>query len=104
MIFDEAEHDDFVQFYDMELFEITEDGQEIEKGKERFVSNFYRLERNRDPRQVLQIPGYLLSPSARMKAKIYPVESFGNVGEPLVITFKNPMPKPKDERTLRPQE
>ena len=104
LIFDEAEHDDFVQFYDMELFEITEDGQEIEKGKERFVSNFYRLERNRDPRQVLQIPGYLLSPSAKMKAKIYPVESFGNVGEPLVITFKNPMPKPKDERTLRPQE
>ena len=104
LIFDEAIHEDFVHFYDLAIYEITEDGQEILKGKERFISNFYRLERNRDPRQVLQIPGYLLSPSAKMKAEIYPVETFGKVGEPLVINFKNPMPKPKEEKTLRPQE
>jgi predicted phosphohydrolase len=104
LIFDEAIHEDFVHFYDLVLYEVTEDGQEILKGKERFISNFYRLERNRDPRQVLQIPGYLLSPIAKMKAEIYPVETFGKVGEPLVINFKNPMPKPKEEKTLRPQE
>jgi hypothetical protein len=104
LIFEEAKHDDFVHFYDVVLSDIDENGNVTVKGKERFVADFYRLERNRDSRKVIQLPGYLLTPRGNMRAEIYPVESFGKTGKPLVIDFENPASKPRQEGTLRPQE
>ena len=54
--------------------------------------------------QVIQLPGNDLTPCGRMRAEIYPVESFGNTGKPLVLDFDNPCSSPLPGLTERPQE
>ena len=105
LLFEEAKHDDFVHFYKLVLSDLDEAGNAVFKTEKLYVSNFYRLERNRDHRQVIQLPGDDLTPSGMMRAEIYPVESFGNTGKPLVVDFRNPMRTPaKPGLTDRPQE
>ena len=105
LLFEEAKHDDFVHFYKLVLSDLDEAGNAVFKTEKLYVSNFYRLERNRDHRQVIQLPGTDLTPSGMMRAEIYPVESFGNTGKPLVVDFRNPMRSPaKPGLTDRPQE
>ena len=104
LLFEEAKHDDFVHFYKLVLSDLDEAGNAVFKSEHLYVSNFYRLERNRDHRQVIQLPGVDLTPLGRMRAEIYPVESFGNTGKPLVVDFKNPMKSPKPGKFDRPQE
>ena len=105
LLFEEAKHDDFVQFYKLVLNDLDEAGKAVFKTEKLYVSNFYRLARNRDHRQVIQLPGSDLTPGGWMRAEIYPVESFGNTGKPLVVDFRNPMRKEaKPGKTDRPQE
>ncbi|MBO4632671.1 MAG: metallophosphoesterase [Lentisphaeria bacterium] len=104
LIFEQAEHEDFTQFYKLILSDLDEAGNAVFKSETLYVSNFYRLERNRDHRQVIQLPGKDLTPKGRMRAEIYPVESFGNIGKPLIVDFRNPCSSPKPGLTERPQE
>lgn len=104
ILFEEAKHEDFVQFYKLVLSDLDDAGNAVFKSEHLYVSNFYRLERNRDRRQVIQLPGADLTPDGRMRAEIYPMESFGRTGKPLVVDFRNPMTTAKPGLSDRPQE
>ena len=104
LVFDPAEHDDFVQFYKLVLSDLDDTGNAVFRSETLYVSDFYRLERCRDRRQIIQLPGTDLTPNGRIRAEIYPVESFGLTGKPLTVDFKNPCANPKPGLTDRPQE
>ena len=51
----------------------------------KYVGDFYRLERNRADRMFFRLPGEVLVPGTNYRYEVFPVESFGNEGEPLVL-------------------
>ena len=104
LIFEQAKHEDFTEFYKVRLYDLDKNRNAVFKSENLYVTHFYRLERNQDHRQVIQLPGNDLTPCGRMRAEIYPVESFGNTGKPLVLDFDNPCSSPLPGLTERPQE
>ena len=87
-VFDQARHDDFVHFYRLVLDELDEAGDVVASKSYRYVGNFFRLERNRDRRLVLKAPPNSMEAGKRYRCSMYPVETFGKEGEPLVITVR----------------
>ena len=87
LIFDAAEHDDMVQFYRLKIVDAVSGETVFDR---RYVSDFYRLERNRDPRQVIRLPGEALKPGHEYRYELYPVETFGKEGAPLCLTARVP--------------
>ena len=85
-VFDQARHDDFVHFYRLVLDELDDSGAVVASKSYRYVGNFFRLERNRDRRLVLKAPPNSMEAGKRYRCSMYPVETFGKEGEPLVIT------------------
>ena len=104
LIFEGAKHEDPVPFYRLVLRDISDSGEVVFRSETRYVSNFCRLERNQDSRQVIQLPGRDLTPRGLIRAEIYPAESFGHEGKPLIVEFRNPCAAPKPGTTDRPQE
>lgn len=101
LIFDEAEHDDFTHSYRLTMTDL-ESGKVMET---KYISNFYRLERNRDPRQVFRIPPNTLEKGKRYRFDVYPVETFGNEGTPLTLEADIPVTYPFANREeIGPQE
>ena len=83
LLFDPAEHEDFVHWYRIKIIECGETEQVI--SDEKFAAGFYRLQRYHGERQVFRLPSEVIKPKSHCRFEIYPVESFGNTGEPLVI-------------------
>ena len=81
IIFDAAQHEDFVHFYRIKITDTA--GGEVVFDK-RYAGDFYRLERNRDSRMVFRLPGEVLVPGKKYRYEIYPQESFGREGKALV--------------------
>ncbi len=81
IIFDAAQHDDFVHFY---RIKITDTAANEVIFDERYAGDFYRLEHNRDSRMVFRLPGEVLVPGKKYRYEIYPQESFGKEGKALV--------------------
>lgn len=104
LIFEGAKHEDPVPFYRLVLRDVSGSGEAVFRSENLYVSNFCRLERNRDPRQVIQLPGKDLTPHGTIRAEIYPRDSFGLEGQPLITEFRNPCGNPKPGITDRPQE
>ncbi|MBO7329503.1 MAG: metallophosphoesterase [Lentisphaeria bacterium] len=104
LIFDPAYHDDFVHFYNIKLYE--KDGDDyILKTEERYISDFYRLQSFAGHRLVYKLPTEFITPDRVYRVEIYPVETFGNTGKPLVIERKVPNARRfYDGKTVAPQE
>lgn len=83
IIFDRAVHDDFTFSYRVTVAEKGADGSWRERGSVRYAAGFYRLERNRGLREFFKLPADLLKSGAVNRIEVYPVESFGKMGEPL---------------------
>lgn len=84
-IFDAALHEDMVQFYRIESSVKCTDGSWAKVRNVDYVSDFYRLERNRSPRCVFKLPHDMFTAGKVHKLEVFPVESFGKIGKPLVI-------------------
>ena len=87
LIFDAARHDDFVHFYRLRIVD-SETGETV--FDRRYVSDFYRLARHIDSRQVIRLPGEALVPGRSYRYELFPEESFGLEGAPLVLTATVP--------------
>ncbi len=87
IIFNAAQHDDFVHFYRIKITDTAKNEVVFNK---RYVGDFYRLERNRDSRMVFRLPGELLEAGTNYRYEIYPEESFGKEGTPLVVEARVP--------------
>ena len=85
LIFEGAEHEDFTHFYKICITPLTDDEKQEETMEFLYLSNFYRLQRNQDPRQVFKMPPNSLKPGKRYRFEVYPVESFGNTGDPITL-------------------
>ncbi len=103
LLFNAAEHDDFVHFYKIA---ITEKGKPESRKEFLFAADFYRLERNRDSRPQFRLPCEILSPGKSYCFEVYPTESFGLTGEPLRLETEIPATYhfQKSGRPLYPQE
>ena len=102
LIFDKALHDDFVQYYRVK---ISENGKTI--FDEHYVSDFYRLKcHQQDNRMYFRLPGELLQKkNTPYRFEIFPVESFGKEGKPLILDAKIPVRyKFREKVRLFPQE
>ena len=104
LIFDPAEHDDFTHFYDVKVYE--KNGEEyMLKAEERYISDFYRLQEFSGRKLVYKLPSGSIVPASICRVEIYPVETFGNIGKPLV--FERQIPNASgflDGKTVCPQE
>ncbi|MBR7155594.1 MAG: hypothetical protein IKD22_02045, partial [Lentisphaeria bacterium] len=104
LIFDGAEHDDFVHSYHVVLWEKGADGTLTKAMELDYAGNFYRLDRNRDKRQVIRLPGAEMKQHTDYKVEIYPRESFGLQGEPISLVVNIGRRKLKPITDLPPQE
>ena len=104
LIFDPAQHEDFTHFYDVKVYE--KNGEEYTlKAEARYISDFYRLQGFSGRKLVYKLPSESIAPASICRVEIYPVETFGNVGKPLV--FERQIPNASsflDGRTAAPQE
>lgn len=104
LIFDPAQHDDFTHFYDVKVYEKI-DGEYVLKAEERYLSDFYRLQGMGGRRQSFKLPAEIITPNCECRVEIYPVETFGNTGKPLVVERRIPNPRSfKEGRSIYPQE
>ena len=106
LLFEEARCGEVpAEYYRIRLSGIGADGTAVFRGEKNYVSNFYRLARNRDPRQVFQLCGDDLPPYGGMvRAEIFPLNSYMRAGKPLTVEFINPCEAAKTGPLLRPQE
>ena len=104
LLFDGAEHDDFVHSYHVVLWEKGADGTLTKAMELDYAGNFYRLDRNRDKRQVIRLPGAEMKQYTDYKVEIYPRESFGLQGEPISLVVNIGRRKLKPITDLPPQE
>ena len=104
LIFDPALHDDFTHFYDIKIYE--KNGEDyIFKAEERYISDFYRLQGISGRQLVYKLPTEFMTPGNVYRVEIYPVETFGNTGNPLVIEREIPYARRfNDGKTVCPQE
>ena len=104
LIFDQAVHEDFTHFYDVKVYEVI-DGENVLKSEKRYISDFYRLQGIAGRRMVVKLPSEDITPNSECLVEIYPVESFGNTGKPLVTNRRIPNARSfKDGSALCPQE
>ena len=104
LIFDPAQHDDFTHFYNVKIYEKT-DGEYALKREVRYISDFYRIPGIAGRQQVFKLPGEDITPGCECRVEIYPEESFGNIGAPLIVERKLPKTRSfKDSTTTCPQE
>lgn len=102
LIFDAAQHDDFVHFYRVK---ITDQADKKVVFDQRYVGDFYRLEHNRDNRMTFRLPTDVLIPGRVYTYEIYPEESFGKEGKPLTVTnLLNPRIRFRKGAKIYPQE
>ena len=102
LIFDKAGHDDFVQYYRVK---ISKNGKKV--FDQRYVGDFYRLKcHQQDGRMYFRLPGELLQDkNTPYRFEIFPVESFGKEGTPLVLDAQIPVRyKFREKVKLFPQE
>ena len=90
LVFNEAKHDDFTHFYRITATEIGPDGSDGKVMEFRYVSHFYRLLRNCDPRYVFRLPPNSVEPGKFYRYNVYPVETFGKEGKPISLTCQVP--------------
>ena len=67
------------------IIPLSPDGEQGEAMEHLYLSNFYRLKRNQDHRQVFKMPPHTLEPGKRYRFEVYPIETFGNTGKPIVL-------------------
>lgn len=104
LIFDQALHEDFTHFYDIKVYEKIDGKLEL-KAEERYISDFYRLQGIAGRPQVYKLPAEDITPGSFCRVEIYPVESFGNTGKPLIVERIIPNAvKFKEGKPLCPQE
>lgn len=84
LIFDQAQHPDFVHSYKIRVF--RQDGSSV--GEYMYVGDFYRLPEYRGSRMFCRLPDNTLNGGEVYRFEIYPVESFGKQGEPLVENIR----------------
>jgi hypothetical protein len=89
LIFDPAQHEDFTHFYNVKIFEKVQ-GEWIFKMEERYLSDFYRLKNFTGNYQVCKLPAENMSPGEEYRIEIYPEETFGNIGSPLILERRIP--------------
>ncbi|OQA84719.1 MAG: Calcineurin-like phosphoesterase [Lentisphaerae bacterium ADurb.Bin242] len=89
LIFDGTCEGDFAQFYDVEISERNSDGDGKTFRQYRYISHFYRLEKNREKRLFYKLPDALKA-GGKYRFRVYPVESFGNRGKPLEMFYEIP--------------
>ncbi len=89
LIFDATVRGDFAQFYEIEISAKDAEGKWSPQKTLRYVSNFYRLTKNRDTREFFKFPPNAFGKETEYLFRVYPVESFGKKGKPLeaVITI-----------------
>ena len=104
LIFDAAKHHDFVHHYIVRISKKNLDNTYSTASINRYVGNFYRLEKNRDNVLTFRIDKKNLEPNTVFRYEIYPVESFGKIGKPLIIESKIPNYKHRDNPAVIPQE
>jgi hypothetical protein len=85
IIFDAAQHDDFVKSYIIRTSVKQDDGSWQEQAPVKFVASFYRLKCHRTNREFFKLPHDLLTAGKLHRFEIFPQESFGKTGEPLVL-------------------
>lgn len=104
LIFDPAQHEDFTHFYNVKIYEKVDEKWEF-KMEERYVADFYRLKGIAGRSQVYKLPAEKMTPGAEYRVEIYPQETFGNVGKPLVVERRIPLNNGyKPGTTTCPQE
>ena len=84
-IFDAAKHDDMVQFYRIIARRKDADGNWQLAREALYAADFYRLERNQSERCFFKLPCDMFTAGDVYRVEVYPLESFGKAGEPLVI-------------------
>ena len=84
LIFDPAQHEDFTHFYNVKIFEKVQ-GNWTLKMQERYLADFYRLKNFTGSYQVYKLPAENMTPGEEYRIEIYPEETFGNVGSPLIL-------------------
>ena len=89
LIFDPAQHEDFTHFYNVKIFEKVQ-GEWIFKMEERYLSDFYRLKNFTGNYQVYKLPAENMTPGEEYRIEIYPEETFGNIGSPLILERRIP--------------
>ena len=105
LLFEGAEHDDFTHFYRVAITEIFPDGSKGETKSYTYISNFYRLERNQDPRQSFRLPPNSMEKGKTYRFDVYPVETFGKEGAPITVTCPTPFNYPfRNMEEIGPQE
>ena len=105
LIFDPAQHEDFTHFYKVKVFEKSDDGTWQLIAEERYISDFYRLAGIAGRQQVYKLPSEKIKGGSFCRVEVYPVETFGNEGDPLIVERKIPgAAKFKEGTTLCPQE
>lgn len=90
VIFDRAQHNDMVQYYLVKTAEQLPNGQYAELGTVKYAADFYRLNRNRDPREFFKLPAGILKAGCVNQIEVYPMETFGKMGKPLVLQYPVP--------------
>ena len=104
LIFDAAKHDDFVHHYIVRIQEKHSNNTYKTASINRYIGNFYRLQKNLDNVLTFRIDKTNLKPNTVFRYEIYPVESFGKIGKPLVVEAKIPDYRHRDNPVLIPQE
>ena len=89
LIFDQAKHEDFTHFYNVKIYEKAEE-KWVFKMEERYLADFYRLKNFSGQYQVYKLPAEKMIPGEEYRIEIYPQETFGNTGKPLVIERRIP--------------
>lgn len=84
LIFDPAQHEDFTHFYNVKIFEKVQ-GNWTLKIQERYLADFYRLKNFTGSYQVYKLPAENMTPGEEYRIEIYPEETFGNIGSPLIL-------------------
>lgn len=104
LIFDQALHEDFTHFYEIKIYEKINGNYEF-KTEARYIGDFYRLKNFSGQQLVYKLPSEFITPGSWHRIEIYPVETFGNVGKPMIVERQMPNPvKFHEGKTLCPQE
>jgi len=82
IIFEAAKHEDFVHHYRLKITDLDKNEVVFDQN---YAGDFYRWERNRADRMFFRLPGEVLVPGTNYRYEVFPVESFGNEGKPLVL-------------------
>lgn len=87
LLIDRPVKGDFTYCYRLRITELDSDGNDAGEPKDYFfMDDFYRLPRCRDTRFVIKAPPNSLQDGRTYRYEVFPRESFGKEGSPLVLT------------------